>query len=193
MPRHREFDEQEVLDAVMNTFWAQGYEGTSIQDLEDATGLTRTSLYNAYGNKRELFDTILDRYRQEVLSRLIDLLNSGNTVREGVDKMLNGALSMHFRKDGPGGCLVVLSVMESAQHDDETNAMLETIVADLQKAVQNRIAADQKSRKLSKKLDARGLAASVTGALAGLLVLGKAGVSRPTLRKSIDATVGLFA
>src|SRR6201985_3536475 len=60
--RPREFDEEEVLDAAMQCFWAQGYESTSIMDLIERTGLTAASLYNAYGDKRAMFRTALDRY-----------------------------------------------------------------------------------------------------------------------------------
>lgn len=176
----------------MYTFWSQGYEGTSIQNLEDATGLTRTSLYNAYGNKRELFETIVDRYQQDVLSQLTAQLDSGKTLREGVEKMLNGALNLHFNKDNPGGCLALLSIMEREQHDEQTNAMLEEIIGKMQKALQNRITAEQKRGKLSKKLDARALSTNVTSTMAGIVVLGRAGFKKPTLRKAIDATVGLF-
>jgi len=59
MGRPREFDEERVLDAVMETFWCQGYEGTSTQDLVDATGLGRGSLYAAYANKDGLFEQAL--------------------------------------------------------------------------------------------------------------------------------------
>ena len=62
MARPREFDEEAVLDAAVQCFWARGYESTSVKDLMEATGLTAASLYNAYGDKRAMFRTALDRY-----------------------------------------------------------------------------------------------------------------------------------
>ena len=62
MARPREFDEDAVLDAAVQCFWSGGYEATSVKDLVEKTGITAASLYNAYGDKRELFRTALDRY-----------------------------------------------------------------------------------------------------------------------------------
>ncbi|WP_456677935.1 TetR/AcrR family transcriptional regulator [Bradyrhizobium sp. RDM12] len=55
MSRPREFDETEVMDKALELFWRQGYEGTSLNDLLDATGLTKSSLYAAFGSKEDLF------------------------------------------------------------------------------------------------------------------------------------------
>src|SRR5689334_1109973 len=62
MARPREFDENDVLDAAAQCFWARGYEGTSLRGLIESTGLTGASLYNAFGNKRSLYQRALDRY-----------------------------------------------------------------------------------------------------------------------------------
>src|SRR6185437_343812 len=62
MARPREFDEERVLDAVMLTFWRKGFEATSAQDLVDATGLGRGSLYGAFSNKDGLFEQAILRY-----------------------------------------------------------------------------------------------------------------------------------
>ena len=62
MARPREFDEEAVLDAAVNCFWAQGYEATSVRDLVEKTGITGASLYNAFGDKRALYRKALDHY-----------------------------------------------------------------------------------------------------------------------------------
>lgn len=176
----------------MNTFWAQGYEGTSIQKLETATGLTRTSIYNAYGNKRQLFQTTVEHYEHYVLAHLITLLENGNNIQDSVRKLLNGVLDLHFSKETPGGCLILLSILERNQHDDETTGMLENIICQLQKTLQGKIANAQKKGELRRSADVRALANSVTTTMAGLFVLGKAGFKKAALKKSVDAAVGLF-
>ncbi|NIP58975.1 MAG: TetR family transcriptional regulator, partial [Gemmatimonadetes bacterium] len=64
MARPREFDETQTLHRVLDVFWRKGYRQTSLEDLEDATGLHRGSLYNAFGDKRALYRKALDRYRE---------------------------------------------------------------------------------------------------------------------------------
>ena len=62
MARPREFEEGVVLDAAMECFWNRGYEATSMRDLVDKTGITGASLYNAFGDKRAIYQRALDRY-----------------------------------------------------------------------------------------------------------------------------------
>ena len=62
MVRPREFVEAEVVSAAMHVFWQHGYQGTSIQDVVDATGVLPGSLYGAFGDKRQLFVAALDAY-----------------------------------------------------------------------------------------------------------------------------------
>ena len=65
--RPREFDVEQVLEAAMQAFWANGYEGTSLTDLVAATGLMKGSLYQAFGDKHSLFIQTLNRYLQNKL------------------------------------------------------------------------------------------------------------------------------
>lgn len=74
MPGTRQFDESQVLDAMMRVFWRQGFDATSIDDLVGATGLKRGSLYNAFGDKAGMFQSTLALYRSEVLAALLHAL-----------------------------------------------------------------------------------------------------------------------
>ena len=62
MGRVREFDEEKVLDATMQLFWEKGYEATSLSDLTSRMGIQRPSIYSAFGDKKELFETALRKY-----------------------------------------------------------------------------------------------------------------------------------
>ena len=65
MPRSEDFDRSQVLQNAKEVFWVKGYNGTSMQDLVDATGLNRSSIYNSFGNKMELFQQTLKQYQDE--------------------------------------------------------------------------------------------------------------------------------
>src|SRR6267154_1991760 len=62
MGRPREFEVDKALDVALQVFWRKGYEGASMADLTEAMGITKPSLYAAFGNKEELFRKALDRY-----------------------------------------------------------------------------------------------------------------------------------
>ena len=69
--RPREFDTDEALASALRVFWAKGYDGASLTDLTEAMGITRPSLYAAFGNKEALFKRALDLYQEEKLAGAI--------------------------------------------------------------------------------------------------------------------------
>jgi len=192
MARTRQFDERQALTAAILQFWEKGYEGTSLQDLEEAMGLTRTSIYNAFGNKRQLFERVLSCYQESVLASLFVAMDSAANIRDGVRRLLDAALGIHFDKDNPGGCLVVLSVLESEQHDEHSRAMLEQTMQELKRLLQSRLAQAKKTGELPADLDAAGMATTIAATMAGMMVLGKAGYPKSALRKTIGQVVRLL-
>jgi AcrR family transcriptional regulator len=106
MARPREFDEPLVLDKAMEVFWRQGYEGTSLSDLLDATSLTKSSLYAAFGSKEELFHRVVKRYLSEhVAVRQANAL-AEPTPRRIVERLLYGMAELHTGSHTPPGCLM---------------------------------------------------------------------------------------
>src|SRR6266446_6269359 len=69
MARLKAFDEDRAIDSAVDCFWARGYEATSVRDLAEAMGIGGASLYNAYGDKRELFIRSLERYANRTMPR----------------------------------------------------------------------------------------------------------------------------
>ena len=76
MPRQKEYNRDQVLDAAMKVFWVKGFEGTSIQDLVQATGLNRFGMYQAFGSKQGLFLEALDRYQRQITTGFISRMNN---------------------------------------------------------------------------------------------------------------------
>ena len=85
MGRSKAFNEELVLDKAIEVFWAKGYEATSIQDLVDAMGIQRGSLYGTFGSKQELFLKSLDRYSLVVVKDLLALLTSKTSALESIE------------------------------------------------------------------------------------------------------------
>ena len=192
MARTKQFDERQALVTAMLVFWEKGYEGTSIQDLEQAMGLNRTSIYNAFGNKRAIFGRVVACYKESVMSSLFTELDGAPTIKEGIRRMLNGALDNHFDEDNPGGCLVVLSILESGQHDEQSQASMQQTIHDLKSALQARLSKAKKSGELSKDLDVGSTATTFATTLAGMMVMGKANFTRTALKKTVNQVVGLL-
>ena len=104
--RPRAFDVDEALDRAVRVFWAQGYEGASLEDLTAAMGITRTSMYRAFGNKEELFGKALERYTAGTASYVARAL-AEPTARGVADAFLTGSVDSSTQPDCPAGCLGV--------------------------------------------------------------------------------------
>lgn len=115
--RPREFDEDEVVAQALEQFWAAGFRGTSTGDLERVTGLNRSSLYNTFGGKRELFVAALDAYAAGPCAELHRPLA---TLRgaEALGGYLDGLAAFVKSPVMSKGCLMVNSTLEEIEGDD---------------------------------------------------------------------------
>ncbi|MDQ1023867.1 AcrR family transcriptional regulator [Streptomyces umbrinus] len=106
MGRPRGFDAEEALEKAIRVFWEQGYEGASLTDLTNAMGITRTSMYAAFGNKEDLFRKALERYTEGPASYGARALQEP-TARQVAIVFLNGSVRATTRPGCPTGCLGV--------------------------------------------------------------------------------------
>lgn len=121
MARPRTYDDRVTLRAARDLFWAKGYEATSIGDLEQQTGLNRSSIYLAYGSKRGLFDATLQSYREDVFETLLGpLKRTGAGLHETAE--FYRSLAAHLRADPDRtarGCFMVNTMAELGASDAE--------------------------------------------------------------------------
>jgi AcrR family transcriptional regulator len=123
--RPRTFDEEAVLDTLTSLFWAQGYGSTSVADIAEAAQLNKSSLYNAFGSKQELFNRILDRYisaRTEMLGGLIAQTGSGIGALHAFLEMVRSETTLEM---GHCGCLAVNTSAELGGESPEMVAFAE--------------------------------------------------------------------
>ncbi len=89
MARPRTFDPDDVLDIARDIFWRKGFRGTSLEDITAESGLTKPSLYAAFGDKNGLFLKVLDRYHDRLIVRAEKALAQGPSAREAISKWLD--------------------------------------------------------------------------------------------------------
>ncbi|MFH8533777.1 TetR/AcrR family transcriptional regulator [Streptomyces tendae] len=123
--RPRGFDTDQALEEAMRIFWEQGYEGASLTDLTAAMGITRTSMYAAFGNKEDLFRKALERYTQGPASYGARALQE-RTARQVATAFLHGSVRATTRPGCPSGCL---GVQGSLAAGDPGSAARDTLVA----------------------------------------------------------------
>lgn len=171
MSRPRAFDTDAVLDAAKDAFWDKGYEATSLADVEASTGLSRSSLYQAFGSKRDLFDAALDRYREQNLDPVLaDLERSGAGLPQL--RAYLATLAAVFRADpvlAARGCLVVNTMTELGSHDLQARAAALAYHHRIAAALANGLRGAATDRRGRAAADAR--ARTLTAAVIGALVL----------------------
>jgi TetR/AcrR family transcriptional repressor of nem operon len=178
----KQFDPEAVLSAAMRLFWRQGYDATSIQDLEAATGLGRGSLYNAFGDKETLFLKVLERYSAEFgapplrhLAKEDCNLGLRDTLQAQVDRLLD--------KTVPGGCLMINTILGREGTDrigERVNGAVKGMKAAFRAAFQRAVAAGQ----LPANADIDALSTFYAATMASLAVLSKTGSSRDELENT---------
>lgn len=190
MARPREFDEDRVLDAVMETFWRNGYEGTSAQNLVDATGLGRGSLYAAYANKDGLFEQALLRYRKRAQAHVDQLREPGSPVAQ-LRELMQGIVDADLGAAEKRGCLATNSAVEMAGRDPRAAELVRQNFDILTRGIEDAIRRGQAAGEVRANADAKNLALFVFNAVQGLRVLAKTTPSkdREKLTGIIDQTL----
>jgi TetR/AcrR family transcriptional regulator, transcriptional repressor for nem operon len=188
MARPREFDEEAVLDAAMQCFWAHGYEATSVKDLIGRTGLTAASLYNAYGDKRAMFRTALDHYIEKSIGARLqrsESLPPRDAIRAFFEDILRRSLSDRERK----GCMIVNCALEMAPHDKEFRATIVETLGRLEAFFLNCVERGQADGTITSAVPAIGLAQHLLGVLMGVRVLARVRPERSLLEGVINTAL----
>ncbi|ROR93224.1 TetR family transcriptional regulator [Salana multivorans] len=185
MGRPRKIDEDTAIDRAMDLFWRQGYRGTSPQDLVDAVGMGKGSLYHAFGSKRELFGRALDRYRDQQAILVDEALARPGPVKERIANALVLMVDMNAADPDRRGCLAVNTAAELAGFDedatDRVRAMFERTTATFLDAIRTARAAGE----LRDDLDPEAVATHLLTTLVGLQLLSKARTDPSALKRSI--------
>ncbi|HJP33116.1 MAG TPA: TetR/AcrR family transcriptional regulator [Candidatus Latescibacteria bacterium] len=181
MPRPREFDMDDALDAAIGTFWTQGYEATSMTDLVAATGLHKGSIYKAFDDKHDLFMKSLTRYLDMAHRQTSRTFAEAPTPMDGLRAWLQGVVCLCSDQPVKRGCLAMNAAVELGPHDPQVRTLLENHHARTSRMLTETIEAGQQSGQIRKDLTADQLAKSLFVFGAGLL-----GTSK-VLCEAIDA------
>ena len=170
MPAKRNFDNEEILDRVMRTFWEHGYKGTSLEDLARATGLRKGSLYNAFGNKEDLFLLALERYAKLFDRRFEDALNDPDPYR-AIQGFLEVVIERMSEPSNPRGCLSTYACTEWQDLPPKAAAKVSQALTELEERLTTLI--ERQQHNLSSQQDARSLARFFIATTRGMATLHK--------------------
>lgn len=173
IPRPREFDEIEALDAAIQAFWEHGFKATSLADLTRRMGIERPSLYAAFGDKHQLFLAALERYQAIKLAELRGALVDQHSPKTAIDGVLTGTVTRIRTECSARGCLAVNSMIECAPHDPDVMSRLQEYRDAVEQLFFEAFECAKSVGELSSSKDSRALAHFVVVTLNGLEVLAK--------------------
>jgi TetR/AcrR family transcriptional repressor of nem operon len=180
MARPREFDAGAALESATRVFWSRGFERASLDDLCAATGLNRSSLYGAFGAKRDLYLAALARYEDGSTARIAAALERG-TARAGVKAFLDGLIDSIVAGPGRRGCFIGNCAAELAHLDRGAAARVRRSLARIEAAFRGGLERAQARGGLSRRADPAALARFLTAGVQGLRLVGKANPDRAAL------------
>jgi TetR/AcrR family transcriptional repressor of nem operon len=180
MARPQEFDTAEALHQAMGMFWRKGYEATSLVDLMEATGLSKSSLYGTFGGKRELFLAAFDAYRAERARDMGRILEEG-PARQAIETFFRTIIADVQAPELSRGCMSINQAVELAPHDLEVQSRVEEDFQRIEDALTRAIQRGQAEGSVKSARDARELARLFVVAFPGLQVMMRAGGNRARL------------
>jgi TetR/AcrR family transcriptional repressor of nem operon len=186
MARPRMFDEERALDAAVRVFWERGYEATSTQDLCDATGLGRSSIYNTFQSKHALFERALARYLDTMTVTQTAVLDdverpAADRVRALLALVVEGEAECREGSGRALGCLGVNTVVELAGRDPAAAALLERDTVRRLAVYRAVMEAGRRDGSITSSRDAEALARFLNATVAGLRVSSQGGAGRAEL------------
>ena len=186
--RPREFDLGDAARDAMDVFWDHGYEGASLPHLIEGTGLSRGSLYKAFGDKKGLLLAALDHYMAAGLKVTADLLSRPGSAKAAIRASLLRHAALASGKAGRRGCLVVAMATEMAAHDPEIAERTGRMFRRLQQLYAGAIVRGQASNEIPER-DEQAMARFLVCQIQGMRVLGKTGVSEADMVAMVENTM----
>ena len=187
--RPREFDIEDVVRDAMNVFWTRGYHATSLTDLLEGTGLSRGSLYKAFGDKKSLFIKALDCYAEAGLQELGDTLATPGSVKQAIRSALTIYVPLSAGNTGRRGCMVMATAAEMLPHDAEVGACVQSTFRRIQALLVAAVQRGQSSGEITISQDARDIARFLVCQIEGMRLLGKVGATRQEMAAVVEAAI----
>ncbi|WP_431217006.1 TetR/AcrR family transcriptional regulator [Puia sp. P3] len=189
MARKKEFDEKTLLDKAVGLFWRKGYNATSAQDLVDELGISRSSLYDTYTDKRNLFKESLRQYQLCNTSVVVRMADESADARQTVQQIFQNIIKESTEDEFNRGCFMVNTAVELSGQDKEIGELVSQNNKGVEDALTRLVKKGQADGQFSTKKTARAFARYLFSSISGLRVAARSGADRRVLNDIADVVL----
>jgi TetR/AcrR family transcriptional regulator, transcriptional repressor for nem operon len=188
MARPREFDETQALNQARELFWRDGFAATSLIDLLDAMAISKSSFYETFGSKHELFLRALADYQDERAGQMQRQLGGDRNAREAIEDLFRASVIDGALK----GCMTCNEAMELGPSDPSVAAQVGTALSGFAGLLEQTIVRGQQEGSIGSTQDAASLARVLSVSLSGLQVMIRARTDRARLDETVESILQLL-
>ena len=183
--RPRSFDEDQAIDAAMRVFWEKSFEGTTMTDLTDATGLSRSSIHAAFGSKQGLFLKAVERYKSEQM-RYIPKALAEPTLPRAIEALLRGMVNTLSIPGNPKGCLSIHGALACGTDGELVTYVMAKWRRSNENRIKERIQQAQREGELGRDVNAADYARYIATIMIGIGMQAVNGAGRAELTRTVD-------
>jgi TetR/AcrR family transcriptional repressor of nem operon len=192
MARNRNFDEQDILDKAIELFKIRGYRGTTPEDLVNTLGISRSSLYNTFGDKHSLLLKALQRYHEKTIVSLEQITMQTKDPLTGIKMIFKLSIEGTYPGGMPEGCFLINSIIEFGPDEPAAFEIVRKSIDTTKCALLHFVAEGKKTGKFSTSLDAETMADYLQNCINGIVVSAKAGMSQASCERMVESTLILL-
>jgi TetR/AcrR family transcriptional repressor of nem operon len=181
MGRPKEFKEEAVLDQAMEVFWAKGYEATSLHDLIGAMGISKSSFYETFGSKHELFVSAIEHYIDTRVGQMVQFLDKELSGKRAIEQVFRKMVESDPAQAKERGCMLCNCAVELAPRDPAAAQKVELGMEQMERAFYRAVVRGQEAGEISLAHSARSLARFLVNSANGMLVMAKASRGREVM------------
>ena len=191
MARSKEFDPERALAKAMRVFWRVGYQNTSIELLMREMGIAKQSLYDTFGDKRDLYVKALAYYRDETNGEMERMFEKTPSVKGGFAKLLYG-LAGETPEQHERGCLLLSANLQRDPSDAVLTAFLRDNQARVEAIFVKALRRAQRQGELSRKRDAAALSCFFVVTIQGMRAMARLQSDRKALEQVAQVALKVF-
>jgi len=181
MPWEKSFDEDDAIAKAMKVFWAKGFEPASMADLIASTGISRGSLYNAFGGKEQLFVKTLRKYDTDNRRAILAEMEAMDDPKNAIAALFDGIVADTLADSEKKGCFLINTASTLASHGEDVNQIVRNGLREIEAFFRRSIEVGQARKVFPQRLDPEATAKALLGMIVAIRVLGRGMYDKPAL------------